>query len=184
MYTYWEIFSHQWIYLAAIFVNFCTTLVVFPAVTALAEPAGGGNGDWEEVYFVPVLCFVVYNVADVIGKAAATHFLWPGLSKDGQWSVLVAACARIAFIPLIMKCNVAPNDRDNDVLFESDAVYGVLVALLGATNGYVGNIASTYAPKSVPRLELQGIAASFSSAMIVCGCGIGAVISNAAVKML
>ena len=68
-----------------------------------------------QVFFVPVLCFILYNLFDVVGKQLASWLQWPGPTKTGQAIVLAASFARIVFIPLFMFCNVAPSDRNTAV---------------------------------------------------------------------
>ena len=81
-----------WIYILATFLNFCATLIVFPAATVLVESSNSDPGmdlfiqiyfgkklffsnfkdsDWTKTYFVPVCCFVAFNLADYIGKTVA-----------------------------------------------------------------------------------------------------------------
>ena len=38
------------------------------------------DDDWSTIYFVPVVCFVVYNLGDIIGKHMAVWIQWPGPS--------------------------------------------------------------------------------------------------------
>ena len=57
------------------------------------------------------------------------------------------------------------------------------MALFSISNGYVGNIGFMFAPKVVSA-EYQDIAASFTVAMLVGGCGIGSLISLPIVNVL
>ena len=57
------------------------------------------------------------------------------------------------------------------------------MALFSISNGYIGNIGFMFAPKVVAS-EYQDVAAAFTVAMLVGGCGVGSVISNSIVKML
>ncbi len=59
---------------------------------------------------------MVYNVGDVAGKWGAAALRWPGPSRVGQWATLAAAAARVALVPALMRCNVAPGDRNTEVL--------------------------------------------------------------------
>ncbi len=78
------------------------------------------ESDWCNIYFVPVVCFVVYNLGDIIGKHMAVWIQWPGPSKRGQWTLMAITLARIALIPLLFYCNLIPNDRKTDVIFQSE----------------------------------------------------------------
>ena len=57
------------------------------------------------------------------------------------------------------------------------------MALFSISNGYLGNIGFMFAPKVVAA-EYQDVAASFTVAMLVGGCGVGSIISNAFVNIL
>ena len=107
------------------------------------------QGSWSKTYFVPVGCFVVFNIADYAGKQFAVWVQKPGPSKLGQISLLVATLLRLAFIPLFMFCNVSVNNRKTDVLIESDAAYILFMLVFGISNGYIGNIAMMFGPGTV-----------------------------------
>ena len=55
--------------------------------------------------------------------------------------------------------------------------------LFSVSNGYVGNIGFMFAPKVVSK-EYQEISASFTSAMMLTGLGVGSMISNPIVNSL
>ena len=64
---------------------------------------------------MPVLCFVLFNFSDLFGKAMAQAWKWPGPSKWGQAVLLIVSLARLFLIPLLMFCNVSPNNRNTEV---------------------------------------------------------------------
>lgn len=182
---YLSLGSPVWMYFAITVVNFTVTLSVFPAVCVLAEPYYADPfSDWATVYYVAVLCFVVFNVADYMGKHLAVWIQWPGPTRNGIAMLATATLFRISLIPLLMFCNVAPNNRMTEVYFKSDAWYVTFVVLLGVTNGYVGNIAMMFGPKAVKEVQLQETAAAALIACLVIGCGLGSVLSNSLVKAL
>ena len=74
-------------------------------------------------------------------------------------------------------------DFNFQVVFSSEWWYIVFMALFSISNGYIGNIGFMFAPKVVAS-EYQDVAAAFTVAMLVGGCGVGSVISNSIVKML
>lgn len=179
-----EILRDAWMYLAAVFINFATTLCVYPAVAVLVEPVDPEDDDWNEIFFVPVCCFLLYGLADFAGKWAATRLRWPGPSRAGQAGVLAAAVARIALVPLIMYCNVAPSDRTTPVVFDSsDGYYLAFLTLLGLSNGYVGAIPTMFVAKAV-RPELQEVATAVCVTAIVAGLGVGSLVSTPVVRLL
>ena len=83
------------------------------------------DNDWSNIYFVPVFCFVAYNLGDIIGKHLAVWFQWPGPTKRGQWILMAMALARISLIPLLFYCNLYPDDRKTPVVFQSEYWYGL-----------------------------------------------------------
>ena len=83
---------------------------------------------WKTIYFVPVCCFVVWNVFDYLGKSAATYIKLPGPSPTGQSVLLIVSVLRIGFIPLLIFCNVAPNNRVTEVratMIYSQSIHGI-----------------------------------------------------------
>ena len=90
-------------------------MIFFSAVTVLVEPSNAKDNEWNNVYLVPVGCFVLYNFGDCVGKYLGAQIQWPRTSKSHQAILLTAAILRIVFIPLIMYCNVSPQERNTEV---------------------------------------------------------------------
>ena len=76
---------------------------------------GSESSEWQELYFVPLFCFLLYNLGDYIGKELATRLQWPKVNGRGQYILLMMAIVRISFIPLFMYSNVAPSNRSTEV---------------------------------------------------------------------
>lgn len=89
----------------------------------------------------------------------------------------------MAFIPLLMFCNVAPDDRNTEVVFQSEYYYLAFMLAFALSNGYVGNVNLMFGPKVV-REELQEVTAAFLVSLLVVGCGVGSVISKPVVDAL
>jgi hypothetical protein len=53
------IFGTISLYAVSIYLLFTVTLACFPALTCLIVSVHPGSGPWSDVYFVPVVCFVV-----------------------------------------------------------------------------------------------------------------------------
>ena len=53
------IFGTISLYAVSIYLLFAVTLACFPALTCLIVSVHPGSGAWSDVYFVPVVCFVV-----------------------------------------------------------------------------------------------------------------------------
>ena len=98
------IIKSTWIFNLAVFLNFFVTLGVFPSIPSLAETTSS-NKSWQ-TYFVPVGCFFLFNVCDLVGRILAGFLKWPKATKTGSVLALILAISRIAFIPLFMFCNV------------------------------------------------------------------------------
>ena len=96
------------LYGASVFLVFTVTLGCFPAITMLVQSTGvmqcsapsvrqtdlyiisslilllqDPESSWSTDYFVPVVCFVLFNVGDWIGRILAERLTWP---KPGKGS--------------------------------------------------------------------------------------------------
>ena len=76
---------------------------------------GGTKTNWEETYFIPVCCFILFNFGDYIGKEIATRIQYPKPTKRGQIMLLLFSIMRIVFIPLFILCNASPSNRSTEV---------------------------------------------------------------------
>merc|ERR1712217_528743 len=59
-----------WIWILSVFICFFGTLVVFPTITVLVKSTGSGS-EWNDVYFIPVGCFLLFNIGDFAGRTLA-----------------------------------------------------------------------------------------------------------------
>lgn len=56
---------------------FVVTLSVYPAVTVLINSEYHGNGHpWNDVYFVPVTNYLIFNSGDYLGRILAGMIEW------------------------------------------------------------------------------------------------------------
>ncbi|XP_028658861.1 equilibrative nucleoside transporter 2-like [Erpetoichthys calabaricus] len=133
---------------------FCITLVftvslsVFPAVTADVKSQFGDP--WNK-YFIPVCCFLAFNLMDWAGRSVTVCVRWP--SKNSCFFPLLV-CARIVFIPLLMLCNVQERTY-LPVIFHHDAVFVILMALFSFTSGYCACLSMSYAPQMVEPQDVE-----------------------------
>ena len=67
---------------------------------------------WNDKYFTPVGCFLLFNVGDYIGRTLASFIQWPKATKSGSMFMLAFSMARIGFIPLFLFCNASPMNRN------------------------------------------------------------------------
>ena len=93
------------------FVNFMATLCVFPALTVLVQSVNPGN-TWSDTYFIPVGCFLTFNVGDFVGRTLAGLVKFPKASHFGGGCMLIMAFLRLGFIPAFLFSNAAPTLRD------------------------------------------------------------------------
>jgi len=174
------------VWIVAVFISFMCTLSVFPSITQLAFSTGYEEGSaWSRRYFVPVGCFLIFNVGDFLGRILASWVKWPGPTVRGSIAALLISLSRLAFIPLFMICNVSPQNRSvTSVVFESDTAYLILMVLFSVSNGYMGNICLSFAPKMLRTPEEQGQAASLIVFFLVFGLAIGSALSNVCISLL
>ncbi|CAG2162274.1 unnamed protein product [Oppiella nova] len=122
-----------WPHLLSSTLVFWVTLSVFPAITVLVAPQRPDTSYWTGKYFIPVTCFLLYNLSDLMGRFAGRFCPIPAHSRH---TVLVVAIARVALIPLIMLCNALPRAH-LPVVFASEVYYVLFITLLGFSNGFV-----------------------------------------------
>ena len=136
------------LYAASVFLVFVVTLGAFPAVTVLVKSTSEAKDRWTQDFFVPVTCFLLFNVGDWLGRILAERLQWPRPGRLGATIMFVLCLLRFAFIPLFMLCNVNPSEhRPLPVAFHSDAAYVVIMILFSVTNGYAASITMMSAPQ-------------------------------------
>ena len=167
-----------------VFVIYLVTLGLFPAVLVLVESANinsSSAGLWETKYFVPVACFLFYNVGDYFGRIVTGFGLAPKICSK---FALVLSVARLAFIPLLLLCNIAPGQRQLiPVLMESDTAFIVLMLLLSISNGYLTTIVMVNAPGRVEGHEQQ-TASNLMVGLLGLGLISGALLSTGLINIL
>jgi len=178
-------------YAAAVLLCFLVTLGTFPAITMqvvstidIIEEEYTFAGAWAKNFYVPVACFLLFNIGDYAGRFLAGLIQWPRPGKLGGYITLGMSLARFVFIPLFLMCNVRPGSREvTSVQFESDVAYIIIMALFSISNGYVGSICMISGPQVVRPEEAQ-TAASLMVALLGLGLGIGSFLSNFFVKLI
>ncbi|EDV20156.1 uncharacterized protein TRIADDRAFT_61364 [Trichoplax adhaerens] len=125
-------------------VSYC----IVPSIASRAISIYRGNNTLlTGPLFIPIVCFLLFAVADVVGRLTSRWILLPGQNQGIL--LLIISISRIIFIPLFMYCNVHPR-RHLPVKIYSDIVYTILIVLLGISHGYINTLCSMYAPKRVP----------------------------------
>ncbi|KAF7253833.1 Equilibrative nucleoside transporter 1 [Varanus komodoensis] len=78
-----SIFKKLWVMAVSVCLVFTITIGVFPAVTADVKSTIAGKTLWDK-YFIPVSCFLMFNVFDWAGRSLTAACMWcppPGFRK-------------------------------------------------------------------------------------------------------
>ncbi|KAL1492097.1 hypothetical protein ABEB36_012589 [Hypothenemus hampei] len=127
-----------------------TTAIVYPGYMSLVvaqESTGKTMDPWNEMYFVPVITFLLASLCDLFGRVLAAKFRQP----NHQCVILTIAIARISFLPLFSLCNAQPRNKV-PVLFY-DIPYVMFTIIFSFSNGYLINLCVTLIPTTVEREE-------------------------------
>ncbi|KAG7213809.1 hypothetical protein KM043_003025 [Ampulex compressa] len=178
--SYFRIVKRIWHYGVSIFLVFFISLAVYPAVTVLVESQYKGKGSaWSDVYFVPVVTYLIFSIGDYVGRILSGIFQWP---SNKPWQVMFLSIARVIFIPAIIFCNAQPRHR-LPVYIHSDLFYILITITFAVTNGYLCNLAFVLAPTVVDAQEKE-IASAMMGAFLGIGLTLGAALSVYMVVML
>jgi equilibrative nucleoside transporter 1/2/3 len=173
------------VYALSVFLVLFGTLACFPAVTVLVVPTDIASGsDWTTKYFIPVACFLLFNIGDYVGRTLAEFLRWPAPGRFGMWFMLLLSAVRLVFIPLFMLCNAIPEQRAHlPILIESDYAYMVLMVLFSVSNGYICSVGMMSAPQ-ICKPEEQQSSTNVMLAALGFGLLTGAFLSNFFVKLI
>uniref|UniRef100_A0A8C4L3W0 Solute carrier family 29 member 1 (Augustine blood group) n=1 Tax=Equus asinus TaxID=9793 RepID=A0A8C4L3W0_EQUAS len=150
---------------------FTITIGMFPAVAAEVKSSIAGTSAWGN-YFIPVSCFLIFNIFDWLGRSLTALTMWPG--KDSRW-LPTLVLARLVFVPLLLLCNVQPR-RYLSVVFEHDAWYIFFMAAFAFSNGYLASLCMCFGPKKVKPAEAE-TAGAIMAFFLSLGLALGAVFS-------
>uniref|UniRef100_A0A665WL99 Equilibrative nucleoside transporter 1-like n=1 Tax=Echeneis naucrates TaxID=173247 RepID=A0A665WL99_ECHNA len=168
-----NIFKQIWVMALSVCFIFTITIGVFPAVTVAVESTVANGGAWS-TYFIPVSCFLLFNIMDWAGRSLMGVCMWPG--KDSKW-LPALVILRVIFVPLFMLCNVQP--RSNfPVLFAHDAWYIVFMIFFSFSNGYLASLCMCFGPKKVSPQEAE-TAGAIMAFFLSLGLALGAAVSFA-----
>ncbi|KAL3995701.1 translation initiation factor 6 [Sarotherodon galilaeus] len=166
-----KIFKKIWILALSVCFTFTVTIGTFPAVTADTKSTLSDGGSWDQ-YFIPVSCFLLFNLCDWGGRSLTAILMWPG--KD---SVILPASigCRLVFIPLFMLCNVHPRAY-LPVIFHHDCFFILFMILFAFSNGYLASLCMCYGPKNVLPHEAE-TAGAIMAFFLSLGLALGAALS-------
>uniref|UniRef100_A0A672JM79 Equilibrative nucleoside transporter 1-like n=1 Tax=Salarias fasciatus TaxID=181472 RepID=A0A672JM79_SALFA len=162
-----------WVMALSVCFIFTVTIGTFPAVTADVKSEVANGSAWE-TYFIPVSCFLLFNLMDWAGRSLTAVCMWPG--KDSVWLPILVGL-RAVFIPLFMLCNVSPRHY-LPVLFSHDAWYIIFMILFSFSNGYLASLCMCFGPKKVAQHEAE-TAGAIMAFFLSLGLALGAAVSFA-----
>uniref|UniRef100_A0A146LIP6 Equilibrative nucleoside transporter 3 n=3 Tax=Lygus hesperus TaxID=30085 RepID=A0A146LIP6_LYGHE len=177
--SYTAILKKIWVHGMSLWYCFVVMFTVYPAVTVLIKSTTVGNPTWTDVYFVPVVTFLLYSVCDYAGRIISAYLT---ISEKRTWWIVTISLARTGFIPLIMFCNAQPRQH-LPVLFNSDTLYIIIMIAFGLSNGYLANLTFISVPKIVASHE-QEVASTMLAAFLGVGIAFGSIISLLIVTLL
>ncbi|XP_030627309.1 equilibrative nucleoside transporter 1a [Chanos chanos] len=165
------IFKQIWVMALSVCFVFTITIGVFPSVTVDVKSSVANGGAWE-VYFIPVSCFLLFNVMDWAGRSLTAVCMWPG--KDSI-VLPILVIARVVFVPLFILCNVQPRNYI-PVVFSHDALYIIFMILFSFSNGYLASLCMCFGPKKVSQQEAE-TAGAIMAFFLSLGLALGAALS-------
>ncbi|XP_067010202.2 equilibrative nucleoside transporter 3 isoform X2 [Anabrus simplex] len=178
--SYRSILSKMWVYGYAVWMTFFITLSMYPSVTVLVTSVDKGNNKpWNEVFFVPVVGYLVFSMCDYLGRVLAGLLQWP---RGSAWLVGLLSTLRVVFIPLLLLCNAQPRHH-LPIMIGSDLYYILIIVLFAISNGYLANITLICVPRVVDSTE-QETASSMMAAFLGVGLACGSALSLVMVKVL
>ncbi|XP_024081088.1 equilibrative nucleoside transporter 3 isoform X2 [Cimex lectularius] len=177
--SYLGILSKIWVLGMSLWYCFVVMFSVYPSITVLVKSMDTRSTPWTDIYFVPVVTFLLYSVCDYSGRIISGYLQWP---EKKSWIIAVTSIVRTIFIPLVMFCNAQPR-QNLPVLISSDLIYIIIIIIFGLSNGYLANITFISVPKIVASHE-QEVASTMLAAFLGVGIACGSCISLLFVKLL
>uniref|UniRef100_A0A8B9HP09 Solute carrier family 29 member 1 (Augustine blood group) n=1 Tax=Astyanax mexicanus TaxID=7994 RepID=A0A8B9HP09_ASTMX len=160
-----------WVMALSVCFVFTITIGTFPAVTVEVKSTVKNDGIWD-IYFIPVSCFLLFNLMDWAGRSLTAVCMWPG--KDSIW-LPILVIARVVFVPLFVLCNVQPRYY-LPVVFAHDAWYIIFMILFSFSNGYLASLCMCFGPKKVSQHEAE-TAGAIMAFFLSLGLALGAALS-------
>ncbi|XP_047010303.1 equilibrative nucleoside transporter 1a isoform X2 [Ictalurus punctatus] len=187
------IFKKIWVMALSVCFVFTITIGIFPAVTVEVRSSATKGGAWEK-YFIPVFCFLLFNLMDWAGRSLTAKCTWARRGVDNKGSnarqgatvmdsmpgkdsklLPVLVILRVVFVPFFILCNVQP--RSNlPVVFAHDAWYIVFMIIFSFSNGYLASLCMCFGPKKVAQHEAE-TAGAIMAFFLSLGLALGAALS-------
>lgn len=78
-----HVLNRIWLYGFTEWMVFAVTISVYPAVTVLINSQSHGNGHpWNDIYFIPVTNYLIFNSGDYLGRIVAGMIEWVNSNKS------------------------------------------------------------------------------------------------------
>ncbi|KAM8772367.1 equilibrative nucleoside transporter 1-like [Acanthopagrus schlegelii] len=165
------IFKKIWLLAVSVCFTFTITIGLFPAITADIKSTLADGGSWEK-YFIPVSCFLLFNLCDWGGRSLTAVCMWP--HKDSLLLPVSIVC-RLVFVPLFMLCNVQPR-LNLPVFFHHDGWFIFFMIIFAFSNGYLASLCMCFGPKNVLPHEAE-TAGAIMAFFLSLGLALGASLS-------
>lgn len=160
-------------YAATPFFVFVITLAVFPGITSAIKSVTPGRGRFYRELFTPS-SLILFNLGDFMARLCAS---WWTTTSD--WRVMIASLARIAFVPLLMVCNLQNEHHQviTYVLFRNDLFPLVLVLGFAFTNGLLCTLALMHYPRLLRSREEKELGGTVMFFILSVGLTVGSLMS-------
>ncbi|XP_056266878.1 equilibrative nucleoside transporter 1-like isoform X2 [Pseudoliparis swirei] len=136
-----NIFKKIWLLALLVCFNFTVTIGTYPSITADTRSTLANGGSWDK-FFIPVSCFLLFNLSDWAGRSFTAFCMWP--RKDSV-VLPVSILGRLLFVPLFMLCNVHPRHH-LPILFHHDGWFIFFIILFAFSNGYLASLCMCFGP--------------------------------------
>uniref|UniRef100_A0A8C2ZAC5 Solute carrier family 29 member 1 (Augustine blood group) n=1 Tax=Cyclopterus lumpus TaxID=8103 RepID=A0A8C2ZAC5_CYCLU len=166
-----NIFKKIWLVALLVCFNFTVTIGTFPAITADTKSTLANGGSWDK-FFIPVSCFLLFNLCDWAGRSLTAFCMWP--RKDSVVLPVSILC-RLIFVPLFMLCNVHPR-LHLPIFFHHDGWFIFFIILFAFSNGYLASLCMCFGPKNVRPHEAE-TAGAIMAFFLSLGLALGAALS-------
>ena len=156
-------------------------LLIHPALTALVNPSG--NQDiipWDPKLFKPIACFLNFSIFIFIGCKAINVFQIN--ANNSKLAIATAFPLRILSACTLIFCNTTDR-KILPVLFQSDVLFMVFIAVFGFLDGYFATNAYIATSELVSPLD-QEIAGIIAAASIILGCVTGSLCNPLLISLL
>uniref|UniRef100_A0A0K0DME3 Equilibrative nucleoside transporter 1 n=1 Tax=Angiostrongylus cantonensis TaxID=6313 RepID=A0A0K0DME3_ANGCA len=136
-----------WPQMMNVYLVFFVSLTIFPGIMVdIRDELVGQKYSFviPEKFFVPITCFLLFNVFAFVGSLLAGRFQYPG--PVHLWKVVYT---RLVFIPFFAFCNYRPLTRKLPVFFTNTWLYVFMAIIMSISSGYLSGLAMMYAPRVV-----------------------------------